>query len=589
MDTAGIRTTRGSPFFRDHVPTQDALIVTRIRAAGAITLGKTNTPEFGAGSQTFNTIFGATKNPYDLTRTCGGSSGGAAVALACGMLPIADGSDTGGSLRNPAAFCNVVGFRPSPGRVPAESGSWSPLSVSGPMARTVADVALFLSAIAGPGRAMPAVAPGRRRALPRAARARLQGRPRRVVEGARRHSRRARHLAHRQRQQVRVFERLGCLVEDAEPDFSGVADAFSDASRYASSYPQYSELAHQHADWLKDTIRFEIAQAERLTAADVGRAAARQAQMYLQVREFFERYDYFVLPVTQVVPFDVNVAVPDERRRHADGDLHRLDAHVLVRHVHGHAGHLGAGRLHAGGLPVGLQIVGPHRGDWSVLQLAHAFEQATGHGTRRPPTYEPMNLDVDAVVCSFPPGHQNDLVVLQRLLERRAGDDVVVALAPGGSVWLVVHRHRLQLGIVVAEVDDHLGEPGLQVLDRAEGRTPSTDRAAAFMPAMTTLSSRTSLSLIGSAAPPPMPRTARNGQMVVVRHLGERREQLGPREERAHVAVQVRRVDAERDSAFDLRTDLALDLRRDSPWPPRQAHQSGTVPSGAEQAWHLVG
>ena len=189
VDTAGIRTTRGSPFFRDHVPTEDALIVTRIRAAGAVTLGKTNTPEFGAGSQTFNTIFGATKNPYDLTRTCGGSSGGAAVSLACGMLPIADGSDTGGSLRNPAAFCNVVGFRPSPGRVPAESGSWSPLSVSGPMARTVADVALLLSAIAGPDPRSPLALQddGARFRAPLGAR--LQGGPRRVVEGARRHSR----------------------------------------------------------------------------------------------------------------------------------------------------------------------------------------------------------------------------------------------------------------------------------------------------------------------------------------------------------------------------------------------------------------
>ena len=150
VDTAGIRTTQGSPFYRDNVPTRDALIVSRIRAAGAITVGKTNTPEFGAGSQTFNTVFGATRNPYDVTRTCGGSSGGAATAVAARMLPIADGSDTGGSLRNPPSFCNVVGLRPSPGRVASESTSWSPLSVSGPIARSVADVALFLSAIAGP-------------------------------------------------------------------------------------------------------------------------------------------------------------------------------------------------------------------------------------------------------------------------------------------------------------------------------------------------------------------------------------------------------------------------------------------------------
>src|SRR5262245_61910057 len=149
VDTAGIRTTRGSPFYRDNVPTTDALIVTRMRTAGAITVGKTNTPEFGAGSQTFNTVFGATRNPYDVSMTCGGSSGGAATAVAARMLPIADGSDTGGSLRNPPAFCNVVGLRPSPGRVPNESTSWSPLSVSGPIARTVGDVALFFSAIAG--------------------------------------------------------------------------------------------------------------------------------------------------------------------------------------------------------------------------------------------------------------------------------------------------------------------------------------------------------------------------------------------------------------------------------------------------------
>src|SRR6266576_1341344 len=151
-DTAGMRTTYGSPIYRDHVPTADTLVVTRLRRAGAITIGKTNTPEFGAGSQTFNPVFGSTKNPWDLTKTCGGSSGGAAVSLACGMLPIADGSDTGGSLRNPASFCSVVGFRTSPGRIPrVPSGdAWGTLSVVGPMARTVQDVALFLSVMAGP-------------------------------------------------------------------------------------------------------------------------------------------------------------------------------------------------------------------------------------------------------------------------------------------------------------------------------------------------------------------------------------------------------------------------------------------------------
>jgi amidase len=150
--TKGIRTTFGSPLYRDLIPTQDALIVERLRAAGAITLGKTNLPELAAGSQTFNPLFGATLNPYDPTKTCGGSSGGAAVALACGMVPIADGTDLGGSLRNPASFCNVAGFRPSPGRVPAwpALNPWYPAPVSGPMARTVQDLALQLTAIAGP-------------------------------------------------------------------------------------------------------------------------------------------------------------------------------------------------------------------------------------------------------------------------------------------------------------------------------------------------------------------------------------------------------------------------------------------------------
>src|SRR3954468_20314443 len=225
VDTAGIRTTRGSPFYRDFVPTKDASIVRRIHAAGALTLGKSNTPEFGAGSHTFNTVFGATHNPYDLSKTCGGSSGGAAVAVRCGMVPIADGSDTGGSLRNPPAFCNVVGLRPSPGRVPAESGSWQPLSVSGPIARTVADVALLLSAIAGPDARSP-LSINEDPAMFRAPLARnfkgarvawftgLDGVPfepeiLRVVN-ANRH----------------VFEELGCVVSDAEPDFAGVDEAF---------------------------------------------------------------------------------------------------------------------------------------------------------------------------------------------------------------------------------------------------------------------------------------------------------------------------------------------------------------------------
>jgi amidase len=382
VDTAGIRTTRGSPFYRDNVPSRDALIITRIRAAGAVTLGKTNTPELGAGSQTFNTIFGATRNPYDVTKTCGGSSGGAAVALACGMVPIADGSDTGGSLRNPAAFCNVVGLRPSPGRVARESPSWSPFSVAGPMARTVADVALFLSAIAGPDQRSPLAiqeegarfrAPlGRSFKGVRVAWWRgLGGIPfepeiRRVVDANR-----------------RVFEELGCIVEEAEPDFTGVDEAFP-ALRYASNHAQYGAFARERPEWVKDTIKFEVAQAERLTAADVGRALARQARMYEQSRQFFERYEYFVLPVTQVAPFDVTVPYPTQIAGTPMATyIDWMRSCWYITFMANPAISVPGG-FTADGLPVGVQIVGRHRDEWSVLQLAHAFEQATRHGRRRP-------------------------------------------------------------------------------------------------------------------------------------------------------------------------------------------------------------
>ena len=382
VDTAGIRTTQGSPFYRDHVPTRDASIVTRIRAAGAITCGKTNTPEFGAGSQTFNTVFGATRNPYDTTKTCGGSSGGAAVALACGMLPIADGSDTGGSLRNPAAFCNVVGFRPSPGRVPGTRATWSPLSVSGPMARSVADVALFLSAIAGPDPSSPitiAEDPARFRApLSRDLKGvrvawwrGLGGIPfepeiRQVVDGNR-----------------RVFESLGCRVDEAEPDFAGVDQAFP-VMRYAANHPRYAPLLRQRPEWLKDTIRYEIGEAERQTAADVGRAQTRQSLMFEQSRQFFDKFDFFVLPVTQVSPFDVNVPFPTEIAGTPMASyIDWMRSCWYVTFMSNPAISVPAG-FTASGLPIGLQIVGRHRDDWSVLQIAHAFEQATRHGRKRP-------------------------------------------------------------------------------------------------------------------------------------------------------------------------------------------------------------
>src|SRR5580658_5413248 len=272
LETRGIRTTFGSPLYKDYVPAEDDLVVERIRGAGAITIGKTNTPEFGAGSQTFNQVFGATYNPYDLTKTCGGSSGGAAVALACGLVPVADGSDTGGSLRNPAAFCNVVGFRPSVGRVPNPKSAfgWSTLSTSGCLGRSVADLAFVLSTIAGPDSRAPLSIkePGNLFARP-------LGRSFKGVRvvwfkdlGGAPFDPRVRHVLDGHRA---TFESLGCIVDQAEPDFAPAEIAFRKLRAWNSANT-YGARLHEHPDVFKDTLKGEIEEGLRLTGMDVARA-----------------------------------------------------------------------------------------------------------------------------------------------------------------------------------------------------------------------------------------------------------------------------------------------------------------------------
>lgn len=376
-ETAGIRTTFGSPLFRDHVPVQDEIVVERLKRAGAITIGKTNTPEFGAGSQTFNTVFGATLNPYDLSKTCGGSSGGAAVALACGFVPLADGTDMGGSLRNPAAFCNVVGLRTAPGRVPARAAglAWSPLNVTGPMARTVADAAFMLSAIAGPDPRSPIAIgePGERFAQPlgrdfkgvRVAWFRDLGgvpfdrRVRAVVDGAR-----------------QAFEELGCVVEEAEPDFSGVDEIFL-TLRAWSFEAAFGDLPAAAQAQLKDTIRQEIERGARLTGRDVSRAELAHTAFRVRFQEFLRSYEYFVLPVTQVPPFDVSqpyVTEIDGVAMRSYTDWMRSCYYISVT---GHPAISVPCGFTGEGLPVGLQIVGRHQDEWAVLQMAHAFEESS--------------------------------------------------------------------------------------------------------------------------------------------------------------------------------------------------------------------
>ena len=384
LDTRGIRTTFGSPLYKDNVPTEDDIVVERMRRAGAITIGKTNTPEFGSGSQTFNTVFGATNNPYDLTKTCGGSSGGAAVALACGLVPVASGSDTGGSLRNPAAFCNVVGFRPSPGRVPNPRAAfaWWTLSTAGCLGRSVADLALALSTIAGPDSRAPLSInePGERFARPlnrdfkgvRVAWYKDLGgvpfdpRVRAVVD------------AHR-----KTFESLGCIVDQAEPDFAPAEVAFR-VLRAWNTANSYGERFRAHPEAFKDTLAGEIEEGLRLTGTDVARAEAAHGQVWRRFQAFLETYEYFVLPTTQLPPFDVNTPYPKEiAGAKFENYIDWMKSCWYISATGNPAASVPAG-FTPEGLPVGIQIVGRAKEDFSVLQLAHAFEQVTGFGKQHP-------------------------------------------------------------------------------------------------------------------------------------------------------------------------------------------------------------
>jgi amidase len=385
--TNGIRTTFGSPVYKDFVPAEDALAVERLRHAGAITVGKTNTPEFGAGSQTFNPVFGATLNPHDRTRTCGGSSGGAAVALATHMLPIADGSDMGGSLRNPASFCGIVGMRPSPGRVPSwpVAAAWSTLSVDGPMARSVADVALMLSAMAGPDARSPISIDEPGSLFAQSLERDLKGT--RVAWwkslGGVPVDRLVRERVDAQRG---IFESLGCLVEEAEPDFADFDAVFKTVRALAFLTGVLPRIA-RHRDQVKETILWEIDRGERLTAAEIAWAETKRTELYHRMRRFMERYEFFVLPTVQVLPFSVDQPYPTE----IDGVpmetyIDWMKSCYYISIVGNPAISVRCG-FTPEGLPVGLQIVGRHRDDWGLLQMAHAFERA-GEVRLKPDTTE---------------------------------------------------------------------------------------------------------------------------------------------------------------------------------------------------------
>lgn len=383
--TGGMRTTWGSPLHADTVPAHDELVVARLRAAGAIRVGKTNVPEFAAGSHTFNPLFGATHNPYRHGLSAGGSSGGAAAALAAGLVPLAEGSDMGGSLRNPAAFCNVVGLRPTPGRVPTHPAAmgWSQLSVQGPMGRTVGDVALALSAIAGPDRRVPisltddpagfaAPLPTELTGLRVAWAPDLGGRV--TVDPA---------VTAVLTASVGVFESLGAVVEEACPDLTGADEVFGTLRAWLFE-AAFGDLVRRVPEQLKESIRWNAGLGAQLTGPDLARAEQLHTTLHERVVGFFDDYDVLLAPTTQVLPFPVEIEYPTEIAGVHQEDYLEWMRSCTVISATGCPALSVPGGFTPDGLPVGLQVIGAPRADRLVLEVGHAFEQATGFGRRRP-------------------------------------------------------------------------------------------------------------------------------------------------------------------------------------------------------------
>lgn len=389
--TRGLRTTLGSPLFAEHVPQEDAISVARVRASGAIIIGKTNVPEFGLGSQTYNSVFGTTGNAYDPRLVAGGSSGGAAVALTLRMLPVADGSDMMGSLRNPGAFNNVFGLRPSQGRVPhgpAPELFVQQLATEGPMGRSVADVARLLSVQAGYDPRVPLS---------------LKEDPAVLGEPLQRDFKGARlgwlgdyngYLPMEDgvmslcESALKDFAALGCEVEHCQPEFSlerlwqtwlvhrhwliqgSLGAAFAD--------PQKRALLKPEAQW-------EVQGGLQLSAADVYQASINRSDWYRALGKLFERYDFLLLPTAQVFPFDAQQAWPRLVAGREMDTYHRWMEVVIGPTLAGLPSMNVPVGFNPQGLPMGLQIIGPAQADRAVLQLAYAHEQLTHWVQRRPP------------------------------------------------------------------------------------------------------------------------------------------------------------------------------------------------------------
>lgn len=389
--TKGIRTTLGSPIFREHIPAQDTLFVERMKASGGIIIGKTNVPEFALGSQTYNQVFGSTRNAYDQTKTAGGSSGGAAVGLALRMLPVADGSDMMGSLRNPAAFNNILGFRPSPGRVPlgpVPEVFYQQFFVDGPLGRTAGDVALLLSVQAGYDERSPLS---------------LKDDPSLFLTPLKRDLKGIRigwlgdfegYLAVEPgvlelcKRALNDFQTIGCAVEEARLGFAPerlwntwlTMRAFLVAGSLRQHYHDPSKRAV-----MKPEAIWEVERGMSLSAADVYEAAVDRTAWYLHVCELFKDFDYLVMPTAAVFPFDVTTPWPAVISGRSMDTYHRWMEAVIPATLAGLPAISVPAGFSADGLPTGLQIIGKPQADLAVLQLAHAYEQVTGWVEKQKP------------------------------------------------------------------------------------------------------------------------------------------------------------------------------------------------------------
>jgi amidase len=378
----GIRTTLGSRIFKDSVPSTDSMMVARLRSAGAIFVGKTNTPEFGLGAHTYNLVYGATRNAYDPSRSAGGSSGGAAVALALRMLPLADGSDYGGSLRNPAGWNNVFGLRASIGRIPGDSlDAWLPsMSVTGPMARNVTDLALLLAVQAGYDARAPLCIDGDGSIFQGQLARNVKGK--RIAWGAdfKGYTPCEPAVLEVCRTAMRTFESLGCTVEESIPDFD--LDAVWQALVRLRGWQQGSSLLAYYNDPVQRTLLkpeaiFEVETGLRQSAYDISAASTVRTDWYHAVRRFFERYDYLVVPSAQVLPFDVELHWPREVAGRRMQTYHEWMKASLLITMSGCPALAAPAGFSEQGLPIGIQIVGPSRSELECLQLAYAYEQAS--------------------------------------------------------------------------------------------------------------------------------------------------------------------------------------------------------------------